>query len=172
MSTLEPRIYVACLAAYNNGYLSGAWIDANQDADSLNDEVKKILAKSPIPREEEFAIHDFEDFGSVQVEEYTGLETVSEIAAFIAEHGELGAEVLGHVNGDLEEAQRVIEECYHGEHDSEEDFAYYWTHEVDCREVPEYLRHYIDYKAMAYDFFINDFFSIELNHKVHVFSNY
>jgi antirestriction protein len=84
----------------------------------------------------------------------------------------LGAEVLGHVTGNLEEAQRVIEECYHGEHDSEEDFAYYWTHEVDCREVPEYLKHYIDYKAMACDFFINDFFSIELNHKVHVFSNY
>jgi Antirestriction protein (ArdA) len=26
----EPRIYVACLAAYNNGYLHGAWIDAIQ----------------------------------------------------------------------------------------------------------------------------------------------
>jgi antirestriction protein len=172
MSTLEPRIYVACLAAYNNGYLHGEWIDANQDTDSLNDEVKKILAKSPIPLAEEFAIHDFEDFGSVQIEEYTGLEAVSEIAAFIAEHGELGAEVLGHIHGNLEEAQRIIDECYHGEHDSEEDFAYYWTHEVDCREIPGYLQHYIDYKAMAYDFFINDFFSIELNHKVHVFSNY
>ena len=26
----EPRIYVACLAAYNNGILHGAWIDAAQ----------------------------------------------------------------------------------------------------------------------------------------------
>ena len=27
----EPRIYVACLAAYNNGHLHGAWIDAAQE---------------------------------------------------------------------------------------------------------------------------------------------
>lgn len=26
-----PRIYVACLAAYNNGSLHGRWIDADQD---------------------------------------------------------------------------------------------------------------------------------------------
>lgn len=25
----KPRIYAACLAAYNSGYLHGAWIDAD-----------------------------------------------------------------------------------------------------------------------------------------------
>lgn len=25
-----PRVYVACLAAYNSGFLHGAWIDAGQ----------------------------------------------------------------------------------------------------------------------------------------------
>ena len=30
VSDSNPRIYVACLAAYNNGYLHGAWIDADQ----------------------------------------------------------------------------------------------------------------------------------------------
>jgi antirestriction protein len=100
-----------------------------------------------------------------------GLETVSELANFIGEHEELGAAVLAHTNGHIDDATKLLEECYHGEHSSEEDFAYYWTHEVDCREIPEYLQHYIDYEAMARDFFINDFFSIELNHKVHVFSH-
>ena len=47
MSKLNPRIYVACLAAYNNGYLHGEWIDANQDTDDLHAEIKKILASSP-----------------------------------------------------------------------------------------------------------------------------
>lgn len=28
MSELKPSIYVACLAAYNNGYLHGMWLDA------------------------------------------------------------------------------------------------------------------------------------------------
>ncbi|WP_426033321.1 antirestriction protein ArdA, partial [Caulobacter sp. DWP3-1-3b2] len=29
---LKPRIYVACLAAYNNGWLHGVWIDVEDDA--------------------------------------------------------------------------------------------------------------------------------------------
>ena len=36
---VKPRIYVACLAAYNAGILHGKWIDAAQDADSLHGEV-------------------------------------------------------------------------------------------------------------------------------------
>jgi antirestriction protein len=171
MNNLEPRIYVACLAAYNNGYLHGEWIDANQDAESLYEEVRKILSASPISRAEEFAIHDFEGFGDIRINEYTGLETISELAEFLLEHGELGAAVYEYANN-IDEAKKLLEECYYGEFASEEDFVYYWTHEVDCREIPAYLQYYIDYKAMARDFFINDFFSIEVNHKVNVFSYY
>ena len=170
MSNLKPKIYVACLAAYNNGYLHGKWIDADRDVDALREEVNKILAASPIPNAEEFAVHDYEEFGDFCIDEYTGLETISEVANFIAEHDELGAAVLAHTNGSIDEAKTLLEECYHGEHASEEDFAYYWTHEVDCREIPDYLKYYVDYTAMARDFFISDFFSIEVDHKVHVFS--
>lgn len=171
MSNLEPRIYVACLAAYNDGYLHGEWINANQDVDALYKETKQMLAKSPIPHAEEFAIHDYEGFDDLRIEEYTGLETISELAGFIAEHDELGAAVLSYANCNIDEASRLLDERYHGEHDSEEDFAYYWTHEVDGRKIPEHLQYYIDYKAMARDYFINDFFSIDINYKVHVFSN-
>ena len=168
---LEPKIYLACLAAYNSGYLYGKWIDANQDVNCLQEEVNKVLTESPIPHAEEWAIHDDEGFGSLRIEESTSLETVSQLASFVVEHDELGAEVLSHACGNLDDAHRLLEECYHGEFNNEEDFAYYWTHEVDCREIPEYLQNYIDYKAMAHDWFMGDFFSIELNHKIHVFSN-
>lgn len=40
------RIYVACLAAYNKGILHGAWIEANQDADQIRDEIAAMLARS------------------------------------------------------------------------------------------------------------------------------
>lgn len=172
MKTLNPKIYVACLAAYNNGYLHGEWIDANQNENELYAEVKKILAASPVSNAEEFAIHDFEGFGDVSIEEYSSLKTVSKMARFIDEHDELGAAVLAHVGGDIDGALKLLEECYQGEFNSEEDFAYYWIHEVDCREIPDYLEHYIDYKVMARDFFMGDFFSIEINRKVYVFSNY
>ena len=48
----EPKIYVACLAAYNNGILHGRWIDANQDADTIRDEIaadSEVIAPT-IPR--------------------------------------------------------------------------------------------------------------------------
>ena len=46
------RIYVACLASYNNGRLHGAWFDLDdwQDADDLSDAVKEqVLITSPYP---------------------------------------------------------------------------------------------------------------------------
>jgi len=58
-----PRIYVACLAAYNAGRLHGRWIDAAQDAADIQAEVRKMLAASPQADAEEWAIHDYEGFG-------------------------------------------------------------------------------------------------------------
>ena len=90
-TSFKPRIYVACLAAYNSGYLHGTWIDAAQEPWGIYDEVKAILAASPIAGAEECAIHDYEDFDGVRIEEYSGFERVSAIADFIDEHGDLPA---------------------------------------------------------------------------------
>lgn len=45
----ERRIYVADLAAYNAGTLHGVWIDADQDADAIEAEVKAMLRASKYP---------------------------------------------------------------------------------------------------------------------------
>jgi antirestriction protein len=89
---ITPRIYVACLASYNNGVLHGAWIDCDgKDADELQDEVNVILRTSrfpnvtvevdgvEVPSAEEFAIHDHEGFFGL-VGEYTPLSDVADIA--------------------------------------------------------------------------------------------
>ena len=52
---------------------------------------RDMLAKSPIPDAEEWAIHDFEGFAAIRIREYDSFEHVAELAAFIAEHGALGA---------------------------------------------------------------------------------
>jgi antirestriction protein len=80
----QPRVYVACLAAYNSGYLHGAWIDAAQEPWSIYDDVKTMLAASPVAGAEEWAIHDDEGLGGVRIEEYTSFERVSDLAAFVA----------------------------------------------------------------------------------------
>ena len=70
--------------------------------------------------------------------------------------------------GDLETAQRTWDE-YQGTYDSEEDFAYELMN--SCYEVPSYLEYYIDYEKFARDLFLCDYLSIEVDGKIHVFSN-
>ena len=59
------KIYVACLAAYNNGILHGDWIDCfGKSGDDLKEEARKIINSSPIIGADEWAIHDHEGFGA------------------------------------------------------------------------------------------------------------
>ncbi|MFX9180936.1 antirestriction protein ArdA, partial [Acinetobacter baumannii] len=84
--TETPRIYVACLAAYNNGILHGAWLDVTEDACAIWDGIAAMLAKSPVPDAEEWAIHDYEGFAGIRISEYEGIERIAELAGFLAEH--------------------------------------------------------------------------------------
>jgi len=91
-----PRIYVACLASYNNGVLHGSWIDCEgKGADELQEAVNAILRTSrfpnvtvehegkQVPSAEEWAIHDHEGFGKL-IGEHTPLQTVALIAEALA----------------------------------------------------------------------------------------
>jgi antirestriction protein len=114
MST-TPRIYVACLAAYNNGRLHGEWIDADQTADELNEAVQQMLAASPEPGAEEYAIHDFEGFGELRLGEYESLERVAAIAAGIAEHGEAFSAWMSYDESQDPADVQSFEDTYRGE---------------------------------------------------------
>ena len=163
----EIRIYVACLAAYNNGILYGAWIDAAQPAENMCAAIADMLKASPIEHAEEYAIHDYEGFGGVELEEYTGINEVAERATFIASHGALGAKLVAYC-GNVQDARGMLEEGYAGEYHSLADFAQELTEQTT--EIPESLRYYIDYDAMARDLEINDVTTIETAfEEVHVF---
>ncbi|WP_421950820.1 antirestriction protein ArdA [Pelagibacterium sp.] len=163
-----PRIYVACLAAYNNGYLHGRWIDADQEPEAIQAEISAMLNASPIPGAEEWAIHDHEGFEGVELHEYSGIDRVVTLAAFIAERGELGAKVLEHFGGDIDQAETAFDE-YAGCYRSLADFAQEITEETT--DIPPTLIHYIDYAAMVRDMELNgDVFTVELGFEdVHVF---
>ena len=166
----QSRIYVACLAAYNSGYLHGAWIDAAQEPWSIYDDVKAMLDASPIAGAEEWAIHDYDGFGGVRIEEYTGFERVSDIAAFVAEHGEVGAALLEHYSGDLDDAREAITDRYICEHSSLADYVHELTEEGVV--IPQPLHYYIDYQAMARDAELNgELFALTTAYDVvHVFA--
>jgi antirestriction protein len=167
--TDKPRIYVACLAAYNNGILHGAWIDADRDAWAIWAGIRDMLARSPIPGAEEHAIHDYEGFEGVSIAEYADIERVAEVAAFIAEHGALGAELLNYYGNDLADARAALMDRYLGCHHSLADYMQELTE--DSLTISEALRFYIDWKAMARDAEMSgDVLCIELDGQVHIFS--
>jgi len=164
----RPRIYVACLAAYNNGHLHGCWIEVGDDADAIREEIAAMLAASPIPAAEEAAIHDYDGFESVELDEYVSIDHVVALAAFIESHGTLGAKVLANFCGDLSEAEAAFD-GYAGAYESGADFAQNLTE--DTTEIPSTMTPYIDYEVMARDMELNgDVFTIELRFDdVHVF---
>ena len=167
MSEEKIRIYVACLASYNNGILYGEWINADQDPYDIWNEVSAMLAASPIENAEEWAIHDYEGFEGVSISEYQSFDSVAEIAAFIGEHGVLGGKLLEYYH-QLEDAKTAIGEQYAGEYESLSDFAQEITEQTAT--VPDNLAYYIDYEKMARDLEINDVLAIKTQHdQVHVF---
>ncbi|MEM0909410.1 MAG: antirestriction protein ArdA [Pseudomonadota bacterium] len=164
----DIQIYVADLAAYNNGILHGVWVDATQDLITIQTAVDCMLMQSPIEGAEEYAIHDTQGFGQYVVSEYEGLESAHKVACFIEEFPRFGAELLNHCS-DIDEARRYTEENYRGCYNSLEDFAQQLTEETS--EVTEHLACYIDYDKMGRDMKMSgDIFTIEIAHdEVHVF---
>lgn len=165
-NTTEIRIYVACLASYNNGTLHGTWIDATQGVDGIWREVSKMLLKSPAEFAEEWAIHDHEGFGGIHISEYEGFDTIAEYAEFIEGHGDLGAKLISYYGG-FDNAKEAIADHYAGEYNSLSDYAEQLT--AETTQIPEALRYYIDYDKMARDLEINDVLAIEAGQSVHVF---
>lgn len=149
--TRDPmRIYVACLAAYNNGYLHGVWIDAAQGESHIWERTRVMLKGSPIEGAEEWAIHDYEGFEGAPIGEYTAFETVEKRAQFIEVHGELGGKILADCACDMQEAERYLEH-YQGEYESLADYARH-SLESSGPTISENLAPYIDYERMGEDF--------------------
>jgi antirestriction protein len=122
-SAVSPRIYVACLAAYNNGVLHGTWIDADQGQDVIHSAVQRMLAASPIPGAEEWAIHDYEGFGTLRLSEWESFERVAAIAAGIAEHGSSFAAWVANDGSRDPTDHQAFCDAYRGEWDSLTDYA-------------------------------------------------
>ena len=162
------RIYVACLAAYNNGHLHGEWINVTDEA-SIWEAVQAMLFASPIEEDtEEWAIHDYEGFEGAEVGEYYSFANVVELADYIRERGALGAQVLNYYGGNIEDAKARFDE-YAGEYDSLADYAEELTEQTG-ETIPQRLAPYIDYKAMAHDYEQSgDFLTFEVSGSVHIF---
>jgi antirestriction protein len=171
----RPRIYVASLSDYNAGRLHGVWLDADQDAVQLAEEVHGMLASSPEPFAEEYAIHDYEGFGRVQIGEYESLARVAALARGIVEHGEAFA-AWASLDSSTDPSLDRFEEAFRGTWASVEDYAEELLADLGAAEflsiVPDWLDPYVrlDSKAFARDLLLSgDIAAIEGDSGVHIF---
>jgi antirestriction protein len=139
-----PRLYVACLSAYNNGYLHGWWIDADQELDDIWLDIKDMLAESPMNDADsvqpyghensgsdvgasEWAIHSYQNFSPISIDEQEDIEEVCQWANLISEHsdnrGALATYISWAKNTGLEITSEEFESRYCGHWQSGQDFA-------------------------------------------------
>ncbi|WP_208354567.1 antirestriction protein ArdA, partial [Aetokthonos hydrillicola] len=169
-----PKIYVACLSAYNNGHLHGLWIDATQEPEEIEDDIKWMLSWSPVVDDEpceEWAIHDYENWMEIKINEYEDINKVSELANLVQKHGKPFVLYRNYYGNDA--TVEDFEEYYIGVYESEEDFVYQqWDESGQLKELEKLKISsiYINWKAIAHDWFIDSYFSIEASYQeVYVF---
>ncbi|NER31329.1 MAG: antirestriction protein ArdA [Symploca sp. SIO1C4] len=175
-----PRIYVACLSAYTNGYLHGWWIDADQDPDEIWSDIKDMLADSPMDDAEEWAIHDYENFGAISISENPDLEQLSIWANLISEDSENAEAVAAYIGWaqdvGLEISTSEFQSRYCGHWKNGEDFA------LNSEEVAElynwgkfqeeftFWSMYIDWASVGRDLEFSDAYHYaRADHGIYVF---
>ncbi|SLC19877.1 antirestriction protein [Mycobacteroides abscessus subsp. abscessus] len=150
--TLAPAIYVASLADYNNGKLHGVWIDAAREPEAIYVDINAMLARSSEENAEEFAIHDYDQFGTCRLEEFDSIELVSRIARGIKEHGEAFS-AWAELHDSNPERLDDFSDAYLGQHESAQDFAEqmadYLGYTDELAKLPESLQTYIHFDSAA-----------------------
>ncbi len=178
LSTEKPKskysIYVACLAAYNNGCLHGAWIDATQEPEEIEAEVQAMLAGSPIPNAEEWAIHDY-DLGGVKISEYESFAIVSALAKTLDEHGAAWVAYIGHIGWeysaqDWDATTEKFENAYRGEWSSIAAFSEDFYDSIHGMEsIPDLVRYHINWESLGNSMAIDDVWTAPAPGGIYVF---
>jgi antirestriction protein len=130
-----------------------------------------IVPRNPYDSAEEWAIHDHEGFGSVEISEHCSTEYVSQVATLIEEHGESMMCYLANSGRDDigDEILESYQEAYVGTFRTETAFAEHCVDEGFFGEIPDAIAPYIDYSAMARTLLSGDYYSLEGSEGVHVF---
>jgi len=167
---MSIKIYVACLASYNNGFLHGKWFDLDKfsDADELQAAItNEVLESKDNPTTlkygetcEEFAIHDFEAPKGCDIGEYSGLEELMEMNEILSDdNGELILALKDHLGGGttLEEAKDYLDENHCGEYKSDTDFAEDMAEQCFDSDAMKSIGRYFDYESFARDLMFDHF---------------
>ena len=158
-------VYVGTYKKYNEGSLSGMWIDLERvsDAEEFFEVCRELHKDEEDP---EFMMQDYQGFPYELYHESMSVEDVEKILAFVAlddddrEMLEAFCECYGVDATDADNIEDVRERCM-GQFDTFQDFADQCADEkLAFMNAPEFCTLYFDYEAYArdlkYNFSVSD----------------
>lgn len=165
-----PRIYVASLSDYNAGILHGAWIDADQDADTIQLDIDTMLQRSPTGGAEEWSIRDTDNFPNLG--ENPQLETIATIGQAIAEHGDAFIAWIDNSSYNAEHPENFNDE-FRGEYESVKDYAYQFAEEcgIERQLLDIDMYDYINWEAYGESLLQDGWYCDAPGGHIYVFGN-
>lgn len=168
----SPRIYVASLTDYNAGILHGAWLDADDSVEAIEDGIGAMLAASPTAARygepaEEWRIDDYEGWAGIRLDSFESLDTIHRLARGLRTHGDAYGAWASTLGSCESEELDEFEERFQGEFASATEYGEQLLQDlgIDPYElpgVPEGLRYYasIDVEGWVRDMRLNGEISI------------
>ena len=156
--TAPLSLYIANLAEYVKGNLVGDWVSLPIEKSDFEDFLKTI------GNPEEIAVHDFENnsgLEGVEIGEYMSLKELNELTERIEN---INIDEIYIVNA-LYEALEDFEQAL--DYYESDNYVYYGDmtleeiaqeHIEECYDIPEVLKHYIDYSLYARDMDIEGYY--------------
>lgn len=148
-ATTLLKVFVTNLGKYNEGELIGEWVSLPISESELEEVLERIGINEQY---EEYFITDYEtELDGLNVDEYSNISELNELAEQLAELDEYDLEKVGAIveaYGDLKEAIENIDNYTYYSGKTLEDLAYEYVEEMN---LPEFAQRYFDYEAFERD---------------------
>lgn len=160
----EAKIYVGTYKKYNNGSLSGAWLDLSEysDKEEFLEACKKLHNNEKDP---EFMFQDWENISDCLISESYLSEKFFELRDALEELSDEEQDAFfvwcENKFNDISEKDVDLlisdfKDEYIGEYERKEDFAFEQVEENE--ELSDFAKRYFDFEAYARDIFITDYY--------------
>lgn len=136
-----PKVYIADLAAYNEGTSVGEWIDLSDfsSGEEVMDKIQELLAKwseeQKVEREE-YSVNDFENFPEKMYSDSMGEESFQKVIDYYeaVKDADYPTEVIeeyaSQTGNDIADAVSNMNDAYQGKFSSSTDLAKNWVDSV------------------------------------------
>lgn len=160
------KIYVGTYAKYNNGSISGEWLNAEDysDKEEFIEACKELHNDDSEP---ELMFQDYEEFPAVFYHESDIDSRLWDWLALDESEREIVQAWLSENSLGKQEDLQSIVVSYTGQYDSWEDYA--WEITNAYYTAPKHLEYYIDYDKMGRDMMIESSGYVEYNGKIWLF---